>query len=158
MNRVGAEILSIGSELLLHGRLDSNAGELGQRLAGHGFRVDRRATVGDELQTLTAAFREAAGRAALVLSTGGLGPTSDDITRQAVAAAFGRELRLDAAILLKIEARFRALGRAMPRSQLETAYTARLSQWKLDSGGDDTVAADDHRHVMEGRTGVKYRL
>jgi len=121
VKRVSAEILSIGSELLIHGRLDSNAGELGQRLAGHGFRVDRRATVGDELETLTAAFREAAGRAALVLSTGGLGPTSDDITRQAVAAAFGCELRLDPAILPKIEARFRALGRAMPQSNRRQA-------------------------------------
>jgi nicotinamide-nucleotide amidase len=116
------EILAVGSELLVHGRQDTNSAELGDRFTRAGFRVVRRLTVGDDLETLTAAFRDACGRAALVISTGGLGPTGDDRTREAVAGALGLEMRESPQILRSLEGRFRALGRAMPASNRRQAW------------------------------------
>ena len=116
-----AEIVSVGTELLLHGRVDTNGPELSGLLTGLGFRVRRRHTVGDDLEELDATLRSAAARSALVVSTGGLGPTGDDVTRDALARAFGRELREDRGVVVELETRFRALGHGMPRSNLRQA-------------------------------------
>ncbi|MGD8374518.1 MAG: CinA family nicotinamide mononucleotide deamidase-related protein, partial [Acidobacteriota bacterium] len=116
-----AEIFAVGSELLLHGRQDSNSPELASLLTGMGFEVRRRQTLGDALEELRGAFREAAARADLVLATGGLGPTADDRTRDALAAAFGRTLREDPALVADLERRFRSRGRPMARSNLRQA-------------------------------------
>lgn len=116
-----AEILTVGTELLLHGQRDTNSAELCDLLTGLGFQVDRRVAVADDLEPLTDAIRGAADRASLVVSTGGLGPTGDDRTREGLARAFGRSLRLDPALLDQLEARFRSWGREMPRSNRRQA-------------------------------------
>lgn len=116
-----AEIFAVGSELLLHGRQDSNSPELASLLTTMGFEVRRRQTLGDGLEELRGAFREAAARADLVLATGGLGPTADDRTRDALALAFGRTLREDPALVVDLERRFRSRGRPMARSNLRQA-------------------------------------
>ena len=115
------EILAVGTELLVHGRVDTNSAELGQRLARLGFRVERAMSVGDDVEDLSRAFREATERAPLVLSTGGLGPTGDDRTRDALARAFARKLRQDPAILRELEERFQRHGMRMPRSNRRQA-------------------------------------
>ncbi len=84
-----AEILSVGTELLLGQIVNSNAAYLAARLAEVGVDLYRQTTVGDNLERATAAFREALERADLVISTGGLGPTEDDLSRDALAAALG---------------------------------------------------------------------
>jgi nicotinamide-nucleotide amidase len=80
-----AEILSIGSELLAGETRDTNAGELARALTGRGVRVDRIQSLPDDLVAVAGAFRAALGEADLVISTGGLGPTPDDLTREAIA-------------------------------------------------------------------------
>src|SRR5262249_12056305 len=90
-----SEILSIGSELTSGQNLDTNSQWLSRRLAEIGIAVGWHTTVADDLADNVAAFRIATQRANLVLATGGLGPTQDDLTREALAGAAGVELVLD---------------------------------------------------------------
>jgi len=116
-----AEIIAVGSELLTPDRLDTNSLYLTRRLNQLGIAVSRKAVVGDERESLREAYREALGRAELVLSTGGLGPTLDDLTRDAVSDLLRRKLALNEGILRHIEARFRRLGRSMPENNKRQA-------------------------------------
>jgi nicotinamide-nucleotide amidase len=116
------ELLTVGTELLLGHTVDTNAAEAGRRLAEAGVRVSRRATVGDDAQEIRAAAAAALERTGAVIVTGGLGPTADDVTREAVAALFGRRLVRDPAILHTLEERFQKLGRGtMPESNARQA-------------------------------------
>jgi nicotinamide-nucleotide amidase len=89
---VSAEIVAVGTEILLGSLIDTNTPWLSQRLAALGVAVYRHTTVGDDTGCLVAALSEAAARVDLVLSTGGLGPTSDDLTNEALGQALGREM------------------------------------------------------------------
>lgn len=109
-----AAILAVGSELLGAERLDTNSLLLTRQLARHGVVLCRKAVVGDELDEIRGLLGELFEAAELVLVTGGLGPTADDLTRQAVAAALGRGLRESAAIVADIEAKFASFGMRMP--------------------------------------------
>ncbi|MCO6438325.1 MAG: competence/damage-inducible protein A [Phycisphaerae bacterium] len=108
-----AVILSIGTELVSGQTLDTNAAWLAEQLSAVGCRVVRHVTVGDELEDITRAFREAMECAGTVMATGGLGPTADDLTRQALANALGRELVESAEALAQIEALFARWQRTM---------------------------------------------
>jgi nicotinamide-nucleotide amidase len=109
-----AEVISIGDELTSGARLDTNSQWISQQLAELGIRTVRHTTVGDDLQTNIDSFRFAADSADVVIISGGLGPTLDDLTRQAMAEAFGRELVLDVSSLETIRAMFGSRGREMP--------------------------------------------
>ena len=109
-----AEIIAVGSELLTPDRLDTNSLFLTEELNKLGIEVVRKSIVGDNRDTLRAAFHEAMERVELVIASGGLGPTEDDLTRETVADLLGRKLQLNKAILQYIEGRFRQLGREMP--------------------------------------------
>jgi nicotinamide-nucleotide amidase len=89
---VSAEIVAVGTEILLGSLVDTNTPWLSQRLAALGVVVYRHTTVGDDKGCLIAVLSEAAARVDLVLSTGGLGPTSDDLTNDALGQAMGREM------------------------------------------------------------------
>ncbi|HEX6314906.1 MAG TPA: competence/damage-inducible protein A [Gemmatimonadaceae bacterium] len=106
------EIVTIGDELLLGETVDLNAVWLARELAAVGISVVRRTTVGDEAAAITDAVRAALDRTGAVITTGGLGPTSDDCTRPAIAALFGRELRHDDAIWEGLRALWRERGRS----------------------------------------------
>ena len=108
-----AEVLAIGSELLGPLRSETNSLWLTERLLDAGIEVTARTTVADDLALLESAFRGALGRADVVIATGGLGPTADDLTREAAAAATGRALRRDPGILEALRARFARYGRTM---------------------------------------------
>jgi len=108
-----AEILAVGSELLTPLRSDTNALYLTGQLLQAGVDVGVRVTVADDPRLLESAFRSALGRADIVIATGGLGPTEDDLTREAAAAALGRGIRRDPAILEALRARFERYGRVM---------------------------------------------
>lgn len=99
-----AELVFIGTELLLGEILNTHAVTLARSLADEGIDVYRMVTVGDNLERATAAVRQALERADLVVCTGGLGPTEDDVTREAVAAATGRALREDPGSLAAVRA------------------------------------------------------
>jgi nicotinamide-nucleotide amidase len=109
-----AELLSIGSELTSGQNLDTNSQWLSRRLAEIGISVGWHTTVADDLDDNVAAFRIAAGRAQLVLATGGLGPTQDDLTREALARAAGVELVLNEESLAQVQEMFARRGRTMP--------------------------------------------
>lgn len=111
-----AWIISIGTELTLGQSLDTNSAWLAQRLAGLGFRCARHITLPDERAEIVAEFRAAAQRADLVLVSGGLGPTEDDLTRAALAEAAGQELVLDPESTEQIRAFFAARQRTMSAS------------------------------------------
>src|SRR6476619_5867769 len=89
------EVVTIGDELLLGYTIDTNAAHLARALAGEGVEISRRTTVGDTAATIATAVREALDRTGAVITTGGLGPTSDDLTKPSIAALFGREMVLD---------------------------------------------------------------
>src|SRR6185369_17285676 len=108
-----AEILAIGTELLTPLRVETNAVYLTGQLLQAGVDVGARVTVADDPALLESAFRCALGRADFIIATGGLGPTEDDLTREAAAAALGRGLRRDPAILDGLRARFARYGRVM---------------------------------------------
>jgi nicotinamide-nucleotide amidase len=108
-----AEILAVGSELLMPGRVETNASYLTTRLLEIGIAVGARITVADDHALLESAFRTALGRADVIFATGGLGPTEDDLTREAAARALGRGLRRDPALIDALKARFARYGRVM---------------------------------------------
>jgi nicotinamide-nucleotide amidase len=110
-----AEILSIGTELTSGQNLDTNAQWLSRRLAEIGIAVHWHTTVADDLDENIAAFRIAAERAQLVLITGGLGPTLDDLTRDALARMAGQELVFHPESLEQIQEIFARRGRTMPQ-------------------------------------------
>jgi nicotinamide-nucleotide amidase len=109
-----AEILAIGSELLTPFRTDTNSLYLTGRLNELGLIVIRKSVVSDDHDALQSALKNALKRADVVVSTGGLGPTEDDLTREAIAAVAGVPFAEDAAVLASIEARFARRGFPMP--------------------------------------------
>ncbi|MBZ5702051.1 MAG: competence/damage-inducible protein A [Acidobacteriia bacterium] len=116
-----AEIIAVGSELLTPDRVDTNSLFLTEELNKLGIEVVRKTIVGDDRQLLADAFRGALQRVELVIASGGLGPTEDDLTRETLAELLGRHLRRDDAIVRAIEARFRSFGREMPRINVRQA-------------------------------------
>src|ERR671933_1481148 len=101
------EIVTIGDELLLGFVIDTNAAHLARELAALGVEVVRRATVPDDADAIVAAVRDALDRTGAVITTGGLGPTSDDLTKPAIAALFGRGMRVDEETLERNRRRWR---------------------------------------------------
>jgi nicotinamide-nucleotide amidase len=112
---VNIELINTGSELLLGHVLNTHQQWIGRQLADHGYPVTRQVTVADAGPDIQHAVREALARADLVITTGGLGPTSDDLTRDLIADLLGRELREDAAVLANVETFFALRKRPMPR-------------------------------------------
>jgi nicotinamide-nucleotide amidase len=109
-----AEIIAIGSELLTPDRSDTNSLWLTEKLNGIGIEVKLKTVVGDDDARLEETIKDALKRSSVVVTTGGLGPTEDDITRKITARALGRRLILDEAVLESIRERFAAWGRSMP--------------------------------------------
>ena len=105
------ELLTVGTELLLGFTVDTNAAFAGQALAGAGIRVVRRTTVSDDPALLRDALAEALGRTRLVLTTGGLGPTRDDLTKKVVADLLGLELEFQEELWTALVERFARMGR-----------------------------------------------
>ena len=119
---MNVELVTIGTELLLGHVVDTNGAELGRACAAAGVRVVRRTLVADEPAAIRAAVGEALERTGTVITTGGLGPTKDDVTKIVVAELFGKRLRRDAAVLAGLEDRMRRLGRwPMPAANLVQA-------------------------------------
>jgi nicotinamide-nucleotide amidase len=138
-------ILSIGSEILRGEIIDTNAAFLSGSLTRLGFTVLGVRQLPDELPALTDAFRVARGEADLVVASGGLGPTHDDLTREALADALGEALSPDPSLEADLRARFAALG-SMPESNLRQALRIPSAEalpnpfgsapgWWVDTGG-----------------------
>ena len=125
------ELITIGDELLLGFTIDTNAVHISRVLAAKGIEIVRRTTVGDDAEKIAVAVREALDRTGAVITTGGLGPTSDDLTKPSIARIFGREMKLDESIAAELEKRWRARfpGSVFPatnRTQAEIPEGARI--------------------------------
>lgn len=119
---MNAEIIAVGSEMLTPSRLDTNSLFLTRKLGELGIDVVRKVVVGDDLARLSEEVRRALAASEIVIVTGGLGPTLDDLSREAAAGATGRGLSLDPAIVEWLEGRFRRAGRVMVESNRRQAY------------------------------------
>ena len=122
------EIIIVGNEILSGRTIDLNARHMIEALGRYGYSVSRVTVVGDVMGELTDAFREVGARADVGLVSGGLGPTSDDMTVDALACAFDRDLQTDKTVLSHIEKMFRKRGRTMSDSNRKQAL--------VPSGGD----------------------
>ena len=110
---MNTEIITIGDELLIGQVVDTNSAWMGRELEQEGFRVSRKMAVGDREEDIADALNSALGRAAIVLLTGGIGPTRDDITRSTLCRYFGTGLHFSQEAYENIERIFRHSGRAM---------------------------------------------
>jgi len=110
---VRLELVTVGTELLLGHTVDTNAAWIGQALAERGLFLARRTTVGDAAATIQDAVRDALDRVGTVITTGGLGPTRDDITKHAIAALFGRRMTFSDAVWKELVSRYARLGRPL---------------------------------------------
>ena len=111
---LSAEIIAIGSELLTPDRADTNSLWLTEKLNGIGIEVKLKTIVGDDDARLEETIKDSIKRSSVVIMTGGLGPTEDDITRKVAARAMGRRLMLNEKVLEEIAGRFLKWGRKMP--------------------------------------------
>ena len=125
---MNAEIITTGTELLLGEIVDTNAPFIARQLRAIGVNLYYKTTVGDNRERLAYALRQALKRSDVVIVTGGLGPTVDDITREAVADATGRELELRPEIVDHLKAFFGQRGRSFTENNLRQAYLPRSSR------------------------------
>jgi nicotinamide-nucleotide amidase len=130
-----AEIIAVGSELLTPYRQDTNSLFLTEKLNSFGIEVRFKTVVGDDRGRLAEVFRAALARSQLVVLTGGLGPTEDDINREVVAEVLGRPLREVEAIRRSIEERFVRLGRTMSPNNLRQALVPEGADWLENHNG-----------------------
>ncbi len=115
------EIIAIGTELLLGQHVDTNSAWIGEQLALAGIDSHFQTRVGDNLERIATALRVGLGRSDAVITCGGLGPTQDDITREAIAELLGVSLERNAALVKRIRERFRTRNRPMPDNNLRQA-------------------------------------
>jgi nicotinamide-nucleotide amidase len=116
-----AEIISVGTELLRGEITDTNAGYLASELPLLGVEVARMSTVGDSTDELCQAIRQGMERSPLVITSGGLGPTDDDLTRNCIASVLGEELAVDPGLEEQLRALFGRMGREMPPHNIRQA-------------------------------------
>ncbi|HEX5828709.1 MAG TPA: molybdopterin-binding protein [Candidatus Limnocylindrales bacterium] len=117
-----AELVAIGTELTVGETIDTNSGELARSLVAHGVSVSRVSNLPDDLPVVVEALRAALTRADLVVTTGGLGPTPDDLTREAVAELCGEEVEVDPATLAWLEALWARRGQPFPSVNVKQAW------------------------------------
>ena len=122
---MNAEIISIGTEILLGEIVDTNSAHIARTLRNIGLNLFYTTSVGDNVQRITNALNIALDRADIIITTGGLGPTVDDMTREAVAAATGRELVFHQELLDQIAERFARFGSRMSENNRQQAYIPR---------------------------------
>ena len=117
-----AEIVMIGTELLLGEIVDTNANRLAKALREIGLNLFYKTTVGDNEARITEVLNQALDRSDVIITSGGIGPTVDDVTRQAVANATGRKLVYSSELEAQVAARFRSIGRKMAENNKRQAY------------------------------------
>lgn len=118
---MNTEIVMIGTELLLGQIVDTNAAHMGRVLAENGIHLYQKTTVGDNRQRIARTLNAALERADVVLTSGGLGPTEDDLTREAVADVFGRSLEFDQSLYDALVARFASVRRTITENNRKQA-------------------------------------
>jgi nicotinamide-nucleotide amidase len=142
-----AEIIAIGSELLAPDRSDTNSLWLTEKLNSVGIEVKLKTIVGDDDSRLEEAIRDATRRSKVVITTGGLGPTEDDITRKVAARALGRRLLLDETILEELRRRFLSFGQVMPERNSRQAMVIEKAEVLPNPNGSAPGMFIEHEGV-----------
>jgi nicotinamide-nucleotide amidase len=144
-----AEIIAVGSELLTPLHVDTDSLYLTEKLNALGIEVRFKTVVGDRREDLSAAFRSALARSPLIILTGGLGPTEDDINREVVAELLNRRLREVPEIRQRLEERFTRLGRTMPANNLRQALVPEGAEWLENQHGTAPGIWIEHKdHIV----------
>ncbi|MDD3430279.1 MAG: competence/damage-inducible protein A [Oscillospiraceae bacterium] len=145
-----AEIIAVGTELLLGDIVNTNAQYLAKELAQLGITVHYQSVVGDNPARLTECVKQAKSRSDILLFSGGLGPTEDDLTKETVAAAFGDTLVFDAAQMEKIESFFKRTGRPMaPNNRKQAMIPAHGKKIENDNGtAPGVIFADGTQYAI----------
>lgn len=145
-----AEIISIGTELLMGELTDTNASWIAGRLPALGIQLQWVSIIGDDLGMLTDAFRRGMARSDIIFTTGGLGPTQDDLTREAVAAAFGETPAVQEPELEQLRQWFRNRGQDMPAHNVKQAHLIPSAQFIANRNGTAPGwwAERDGKHIV----------
>jgi nicotinamide-nucleotide amidase len=130
-----AEILSIGTELLLGQIVDTNANFLAQQLPALGVDLYYVSQIGDNLQRLSAAFKQALNRSDVIITSGGLGPTEDDLTREAIADVLNERLEVQPHLEAELRGFFQRRGRTMPERNVKQATLIPSANYLLNPVG-----------------------
>ena len=153
------ELLMIGTELLLGQIVDTNAAWMAQTLAENGIDVFQKTTVGDNPERIRATLDAALGRADVVLTSGGLGPTEDDITRDCIAHLLGRPLEFREDLFQTLAARFNKLGVRMSDNNKRQAFAPRGAiAIENPNGAAPGLIVEDDRGVIVSMPGVPHEL
>jgi competence/damage-inducible protein CinA-like protein len=156
---MNAEIIAIGSELLLGTTIDTNSAYLARQLAGVGINLFRKTVVGDNTERIAVAVADALSRSDLVLCTGGLGPTKDDVTREGIAQATGQALEFRQELLDQIAARFAAFKRQMSESNRRQAYVPEKARAiENPRGTAPAFIVEDERGIVIALPGVPHEM
>lgn len=130
-----AEILSIGTELLMGELSETNISWIASRLPPLGIDLQWASIVGDRLEQLTEALARGLQRSDLIITTGGLGPTQDDLTREGIASVLGETPVIQDNIIRDLEQYFQARGQTMPSHNIKQAYLIPSAQFLLNDSG-----------------------
>ncbi len=130
-----AEIMGIGTELLMGELTDTNSSWIASRLPALGIELQWVSIIGDDLPRLTEAFKQGMKRSDIIFTTGGLGPTQDDLTREAIAAAFGETPVIQQEVVENLERYFAARGTPMPQHNLKQANLIPSAKWVINNNG-----------------------
>ena len=123
-----AEIIAVGTELLFGQIVDTNSAHMAQQLTTIGLDLHYKSTVGDNLERIKSTLRNAMGRSDFIITTGGIGPTLDDLTREAVAEVLGRPLVFNQALFDQISDFFTRMGRTASPNNRKQAF---IPEWAI---------------------------
>lgn len=154
MKQRSAEILCIGTELLMGDIINTNAAYLAKELAGLGINLYHQSVVGDNPERLRQSLQLALKRADIVITTGGLGPTYDDLSKETIAACFGRTLGMDEDSLARIQAHFLRLGREMTDNNKKQAMMPQGCVIFQNENGTAPGCAIEGSGELEGKTAI----
>lgn len=154
MKQRSAEILCIGTELLMGDIINTNAAYLAKELAGLGINLYHQSVVGDNPERLRQSLQLALKRADIVITTGGLGPTYDDLSKEIIAACFGRKLVMDEDSLTRIQAHFLRLGREMTDNNKKQAMMPQGCVIFQNENGTAPGCAIEGNGKLEGKTAI----
>jgi nicotinamide-nucleotide amidase len=159
MTTVNAEIVAIGSELLLGQIVDTNSAWMAQRLAEIGVNLFYKTIVGDNAGRMREIIGRALERSDVIITSGGIGPTEDDLTREIVAEVTGRKLVLDPHLLQQIEERFRKRGFIMTKNNEKQAYIPAGSiPVENPNGTAPSFIVEEPRGVIISLPGVPFEM
>ena len=142
------EVIAVGTELLLGQIVNSNAAFIGSALADHGYDAHFQQTVGDNLDRVATSIRTAMARSDAIVLTGGIGPTRDDLTREAVCEATGRKMAFDEEYATRLQAFWASRGREMPESNLKQAEHPEGAELLINPKGTAPGLALEHEGTL----------